>query len=95
VADRAKVNYVSYKRVLAVSPRDFVYLKYAVSEGREHLDLSFSVQKEVQVNIVRGQIVLTAWKVTEVEVGVEVEVYSEVDMRMTVNPKITRTQSIN
>lgn len=31
VNNNAKVNYISYKRVLAVSPRDFVFLKYSTS----------------------------------------------------------------
>lgn len=38
-----RLNYLSYKKVLIVSPRDFVYLKYSSSNGNEYWDISFSI----------------------------------------------------
>jgi hypothetical protein len=95
ITNNARVNYLSYKKVLIVSPRDFVYLKYSNSWENEYWDLSFSVPYELVPNKVRGEIILSACKVTEGEEGITVQVYSEVDMKLTVNPKITKNQAIN
>ena len=38
-----RLNYLSYKKVLIVSPRDFVYLKYSSNTNNEYWDISFSI----------------------------------------------------
>ena len=39
-----RLNYLSYKKVLIVSPRDFVYLKYSTNnKNGENWDISFSI----------------------------------------------------
>jgi hypothetical protein len=39
ITNNARVNYLSYKKVLIVSPRDFVYLKYSNSWEKRVLGL--------------------------------------------------------
>ncbi len=54
VSNNARINYLSYKKVLIVSPRDFVYLKYSNSWENEYWDVSFSVPYETYASKVRG-----------------------------------------
>lgn len=90
-----RLNYLSYKKVLIVSPRDFVYLKYSNSQGKEKWDVSFSIPWENIPHKVRGEIIMSCSKVTEKGDSIEVEVYSEVDMKLSVSPKITKNQAVN
>jgi hypothetical protein len=76
VTNNARVNYLSYKKVLIVSPRDFVYMKYSNSWENEYWDLSFSVPHEIFPNKVRGEIILSACKIIEKENSIYVQVYS-------------------
>ena len=64
ITNNARVNYLSYKKVLIVSPRDFIYMKYSNSWENEYWDLSFSVPHEVYPSKVRGEIILSACKIT-------------------------------
>ena len=96
-----RMNYLSYKKVLIVSPREFVYLKYTgVVEGGEYWEVAFSVEREglgeeKGEKKVRGEIVLSASRVVEKEEGIEVQVYMEVDMRLAVSAKIVKNQAVN
>lgn len=95
VSNNARVNYLSYKRMLIVSPRDFVYLKYSNSWEGECWDVSFSVPTDPTPSKVRAEIILSAVKVVEQPSYIEVQVYSEVDMKLRVNPKIMKNQAVN
>lgn len=45
---------MAYKKVLIVSPRDFVSLRYNVSSGIDHWDVSISIPSPQVANRVRG-----------------------------------------
>lgn len=57
--------------------------------------MSFSIPWENTPHKVRGEIILSCSKITEKGDEIEVEVYSEVDMKLSVSPKITKNQAVN
>lgn len=63
ITNNARINYLSYKKVLIVSPRDFVYMKYSNNWENEYWDISFSVPFDVTPNRIRGEIILSACKI--------------------------------
>lgn len=65
VSPNARINYVAYKKVLIVSPRDFVSLKYNTDSGIDHWDVSISIPSPQVANRIRGEIVLNAVRIRE------------------------------
>ena len=71
-------------------------MKYNVDRGIDHWDVAISVPSPQVVNRIRGEVVLNAVKMREMDVRKEltIKVYSEVNMKLSVRPKLTRNQSL-
>lgn len=77
VGGDAKLLYLSYKKVLIMSSRDFEYVKFSFIKGEEHWSVCVSdLTREEVKGKVRGEMVLTATRIVEVDGQVEVSVYS-------------------
>lgn len=69
--------YKSYKKVLIVMPRYFIYLRYAFEHKGEHWILAVSdPDAEVIKDKTKGEIIITATRAREVEGGTEISVFS-------------------
>ncbi len=75
--------YLSYKKVMIVSPRYFIYVRYYFNLDEDTYIIAMSdPNAEIVKDKVRGQIVLSVTRVHEVEGGCEVSVFSQTDMKM-------------
>lgn len=43
IDDSTKIIYLSYKKVLIISPRDFVYVRYQFKRGNEYWIIATSI----------------------------------------------------
>lgn len=79
----AKLIYLSYKKVLMMSSRDFEYVKYSFKKDKEHWSICASdLSREEVKDKVRGDMVLSATRIVEVEGEIQVSVYSQIDMKI-------------
>jgi len=93
VGGEAKLIYLSYKKVLMMSSRDFEYVKYTFRKGNEHWSVCVSdLSREEVSGKVRGEMVLTATRIVEVEGGIEVSVYSQIDMKIPIKMEIAKNR---
>ena len=68
-----------------MSSRDFEYVKYTFKKDDEHWSICVSdMSREDISNKVRGEMVLTATRIVEKEGWIEVSVYSQIDMKMSI-----------
>lgn len=64
----AKLIYLSYKKVLMMSSRDFEYVRYSFHKDNEHWSVCVSdTSREEKQGKVRGEMILTATRIVEVE----------------------------
>ena len=96
IDEKTKVIYLSYRRILIVSPRDFVYIRYNFSHGQEHWSVATSIpDSENESGKVRGEIILTVSKVVPTEDGIQVTVYSQVDTKIaSLKPELAKNRGI-
>lgn len=82
-AKDTEVLFISYKRVLIVMPRYFVYVRFAARVDNQIWVVAVSDPDCPAIkDKTKGEIVLTVLRLEDVEGGCEVSVYSEVDMKM-------------
>ena len=75
--------YLSYKKVLMMSSRDFEYVKYTFKKDEEHWSICVSDMSRSDLQgKVRGEMILTATRIVEVDGRIEVSVYSQIDMKI-------------
>ena len=96
IDEKTKVIYLSYRRILIVSPRDFVYIRYNFSHGQEHWSVATSIpDSENESGKVRGEINLTVSKVVPTEDGIQITVYSQVDRKIaSLKPELAKNRGI-
>lgn len=76
-----------------MSSRDFEYVKYTFKKGGEHWSVCVSDLSREEVNgKVRGEMVLTATRIVEVEGSIEVSVYSQIDMKIPIKMEIAKNR---
>lgn len=76
-----------------MSSRDFEYVKYTFKKSGEHWSVCVSDLSREEVNgKVRGEMVLTATRIVEVEGSIEVSVYSQIDMKIPIKMEIAKNR---
>ena len=76
-----------------MSSRDFEYVKYTFKKDKEHWSICVSdLSREEVSGKVRGEMVLTATRIVEVEGAVEVSVYSQIDMKIPIKMEIAKNR---
>jgi hypothetical protein len=66
-----------------ISSRDFEYVKFTFKKDNEHWALCVSdLSREEKKGKVRGEMVLTATRIVEVEGGIEISGHSQIDMKI-------------
>lgn len=66
-----------------MSSRDFEYVKYSFTKNGEHWSICVSdLSREEVKDKVRGEMVLTATRIVQVEGEIRVSVYSQIDMKI-------------
>ncbi len=79
----AQLIYLSYKKVLIMSSRDFEYVRLTFRKGKEWWVLCTSDPSREEIKgKVRGEMILTATRVVEREGRIEVSVSSQTDMKI-------------
>ena len=99
------ILYLSYKKMLIVSPRDFIYFKHIRKiNDRLWCDASTSIEHQefpVFKDKLRGEIILSGHVVSEVidpktnQPRTKVKLYSEIDFKTNVPLMIAKSYSIN
>lgn len=80
---------------MLISSRDFVYVRQAFGGGGEYWVVSTSLPgAEDYAGCVRGRIVVGVTRAVEVEGGVRVSTYSEVDMKIQLKPEATKAKGV-
>ena len=93
VGGDAKLIYLSYKKVLMMSSRDFEYVRYTFRKGEEHWSVCVSDLSRKEVGgKVRGEMILTATRIVEVDGWIEVSVYSQIDMKIPIKMEIAKNR---
>ena len=78
-----EVLYISYKRVLIIMPRYFIYVRYTLRINDEIWVIAVSdPDSEIMKDKTKGEIILTFTRIRNVEGGCEISVYSHIDMKM-------------
>lgn len=66
-----------------MSSRDFEYVKYSFTKDNEYWSICVSdLSREEVKDKVRGEMVLTATRIVQVEGEIRVSVYSQIDMKI-------------
>jgi hypothetical protein len=64
--DCTQIVYLAYKKILIVSPRDFVFVSYKFQHRDEHWTVSTSIaDAEVRMGKTRGNVIMTATRAIE------------------------------
>lgn len=93
--ETTKLIYLSYKKILIVSPRDFVYVRYVFRKNNENWSIATSLPDAEQVQgKTRGTIILTATRAIERQGRLELTVYSQVDMKMPVKASAAKVRGV-
>lgn len=78
---------------MMIAPRDFVYVRYVFKKGEQFWSVCASIPNEQEEKgKIRGEIVLTATRVIEKDNRIDVQIYSEVDMKIEINPEMTKNR---
>lgn len=89
----AKMIYLSYKKVLMMSSRDFEYVRYTFEKEGEYWTVCVSdMSREEVKGKVRGEMVLTVTRIVEKEGEIEVSVSSQVDMKIPLKIEIAKNR---
>ena len=95
IDDNTKIICLAYKKVLIVSPRDFVYVRYMFKKGDQYWSVATSLPDEPEeTGKVRGSIILTATRAVEVNGQLQLSVYSQIDMKMGVKASAARARGV-
>lgn len=66
INENTKVVYLSYKKVLLIASRDFIYVRYTFQYGNEYWSIITSIPgKDECPGIIRGRIIKGATRVVE------------------------------
>ncbi len=100
LAEGIDVCYCRYKKVLVVTPREFCYLRQQHETDKQLLVVATSVEgnssqdlPEVK-DLKRGHIVLSGTAVNQVESGVMVQMYMEIDLDLNINPQMIKQPAV-
>ena len=95
VDDFTKVIYLSYKKILIVSPRDFVYVRYQFKKDNEFWTIATSIPgEETYEGKVRGSIILTVTRAVEENGNLHLSVYSQIDMKMPIKASAAKARGV-
>ncbi len=89
----AKLVYLSYKKVLMMSSRDFEYVRYVFRKDNQYWNLCVSdMSREEVKNRVRGEMLLTVTRIVERQGHIDVSVSSQVDMKIPIKLEIAKNR---
>lgn len=91
---QTRLVYLSYRKVLFVSPRDFLYIRFSFEAEGQHWMVAVSVPGEEYFGKVRGTIMMTVSRAFEREGSLHVSVYSHIDMKMKMKPSATKPKAL-
>lgn len=90
-----KIMYLAYKKILIVSPRDFVYIRYNFKKDDEYWVVATSIpDSKIAVGKERGTIILTVTRAIEKDGKLFLTVYSQVDMKMPVKASAAKVRGV-
>jgi hypothetical protein len=86
---------LAYKKILIVSPRDFIYVRYTFKKNNENWSIATSVTDAKTITgKERGNIILTATRAIQKDGKLYLTVYSQVDMKMPVKASSAKVRGI-
>ena len=70
-----------------------MWIRYVFKKGKEFWSVATSLPTEEEIKgKIRGEIVLTATKVVEQDNKIQVQIYSEVNMKMAIKPEMAKNR---
>ncbi|CAD8087206.1 unnamed protein product [Paramecium sonneborni] len=102
--ERLQINYLRYKKILFMDPRDFLYIKYTkfinkdsvIEVSKSFEDQNFQPYVPTIKSTTRATLLLSGNLITQVEPNkIEIQTYSECNMKLKLKPSMTKSASKN
>ncbi|CAD8050325.1 unnamed protein product [Paramecium sonneborni] len=98
-----QINYLRYKKIMFMDPRDFLYIKYTDRKGDDCLEISKSINvdhfhpQEVSAKqCTRALLLLSGNQIKQIEENkIMITTYSECNMKLKLKPVMTKQASKN
>ncbi|CAD8081183.1 unnamed protein product [Paramecium sonneborni] len=99
-----QINYLRYKKILFMDPRDFLYIKYTKLINEDQvIEISKSFENQnfqpfvpSTKSTIRAILLLSGNLITQVEPNkIEIQTFSECNMKLKLKPAMTKTASKN